>query len=182
MDSPRDIRFAVVTLSDKGAAGKRQDASGPLVRSILERELDGHCVAGILLPDERQDIERALVRLVDEERCDLIVTTGGTGFSPRDVTPEATRAVIDREAPGLAEAIRAAGLAHTPLAMLSRGVCGLRGSAIILNLSGSPRAVAEQLAVVAPVLRHAVRAATGNVEDCARLRELPPQNSERGAS
>jgi molybdopterin adenylyltransferase len=108
------------------------------------------------------------VRLADDDVVDLVLTTGGTGLSPRDTTPEATRAVIDREIPGIAEAIRAGGMQHTPRAMLSRGVAGLRGTTIIVNLSGSPRAVNEQLDVLLPVLEHAVEMASGVPSDCAR--------------
>ena len=161
-------RIAVVTLSDRGAAAEREDATGPLVRETLERALEGITVETCVLPDDAARISAALVRLCDEELCDLVVTAGGTGLSPRDVTPEATRAVIDREVPGIAEAIRAGGMAQTPRAMLSRALCGQRGSSLILNLSGSPRAAAEQLAIVSEVLPHALRTATGIPQDCAR--------------
>jgi molybdenum cofactor synthesis domain-containing protein len=162
------VRFAVLTLSDRGAAGERDDASGALACELLAGALGGPELARGLLPDEQPAIERELRRLADEEVCDLIVTTGGTGLSPRDVTPEATRAVIDREVPGVAEAMRAAGLAKTPRAMLSRGLCGLRGSTLIVNLSGSPRAVREQLEAILPALPHAVEVASGVPQDCAR--------------
>lgn len=162
-----DIRFAVITLSDKASTGARADKSGPLACRMIAEALHGDCAAACVLPDERELIERELIRLADEEKCHLIVTTGGTGFSPRDVTPEATRAVIDREAPGLAEAMRTGSGAHTRFAMLSRGVCGLRGSTIILNCSGSPRAVKEQLETVLPVLPHAIEAALGLSVECA---------------
>lgn len=164
------IRFGVVTLSDKAAAGQREDTSGPRIRRMLQELPGGACVAATVLPDERHLIEGMLIHLADIEGCDLIVTTGGTGFAPRDVTPEATRAVIDREAPGLAEAMRATGLAHTPLAMLSRGVCGLRGKTLIINCSGSPKAAAEQLEAVMPVLGHAITVARGRAIECASLR------------
>ena len=163
-------RYAVITLSDRGAAGKRgTDASGAEACSLLEQGLDnGHLLERVVLPDDRAAIERELVRLCDEEVTDLVVTTGGTGLSPRDVTPEATLAVIDRQIPGMAEAMRAAGLAFTPHAMLSRAVCGMRGQSIIVNLSGSPKAVREQLEVLLPVLPHAVQTASGVPMDCAR--------------
>lgn len=162
------VRYAVVTLSDSGAAGKREDASGALVCELLEGALTGRLVHKTILRDDRPAIERALVRLCDEELCDLIVTTGGTGLSPRDVTPEATAAVMDREIPGMAEAMRAVGLTHTPHAMLSRGICALRGTALMINLSGSPKAVREQLEVLLPALPHAVQTASGIPQDCAR--------------
>lgn len=164
------IRYAVVTLSDKGSRGERPDTSGPLAQSILQQNLpDAECVTLRLLPDEQHQIEAVLRELADEQDCQLIVTTGGTGFSPRDVTPEATRAVIHREAPGLAEAMRAAGLAVTPMAMASRAVCGLRNATLIINLSGSPKAVREQLAVVLPVLPHCIKVAQGEVSECAAI-------------
>jgi molybdenum cofactor synthesis domain-containing protein len=161
-------RYAVLTLSDRGAAGQRADAAGPVVTELLEAALDLECVAREIRPDDRQHIEQALVELCDERLCDLVVTTGGTGLSPRDVTPEATRAVIDREVPGMAEAMRAAGLRHTPRAMLSRGLCGQRGHSLIVNLSGSPKAVREQLEALVPALDHALETATGIPQDCAR--------------
>lgn len=162
------VRFAVLTLSDKGARGEREDTSGPLAVDLLSRALAGRLVAAEVLPDDRGAIERSLVRLADEEVCDLVVTTGGTGLSPRDVTPEATLAVCDRVVPGMAEAIRLAGLEHTPRAMLSRGVCALRGQTLVVNLSGSPKAVREQLEAVLPVLPHALATITGVPQECAR--------------
>ncbi len=161
-------RFAVLTLSDKGSRGEREDESGPLAVEILRACIDGILVESSMLPDDRQSIERKLADLCDDKICDLIVTTGGTGLSPRDVTPEATQAVCDRLIPGIAEAIRAAGLAYTPRAMLSRAVAGQRGQTIILNLSGSPKAVREQLNIISPVLLHALETATGIVMECAR--------------
>jgi molybdenum cofactor synthesis domain-containing protein len=160
-------RFAVLTASDRGASGERADAAGPLVAEILGGALDATCVATTLRPDDRAAIEAALIALCDEELCDLVVTTGGTGLSPRDVTPEATLAVVDRTIPGMAEAMRAAGLAHTPHAMLSRAVAGQRGHCIIVNLSGSPKAVREQLGALLPALPHALETVTGIPRDCA---------------
>jgi molybdenum cofactor synthesis domain-containing protein len=162
------VRYAVLTLSDRGAAGSREDRSGKEVSRLLDSALDGIRVARTILPDDQQAIESELVRLCDEEVCDLVVTTGGTGLSPRDVTPEATLAVIEREIPGMAEAVRAASLVHTARAMLSRGVSGLRGQTIIINLSGSPKAVQEQLQVLLPALPHAVETASGVPLSCAR--------------
>jgi len=162
-------RFAVVTLSDRSASGARPDASGALAASILAEALRAPPLATDVLPDDAGLLRRRLMELADEELCDLIVTTGGTGLSPRDVTPEATLAVIDRPVPGVAEAIRAGGLAKTPFAMLSRGVCGQRGSTLIVNLSGSPKAVREQLAILLPVLGHVLATASGVPQDCAAL-------------
>ncbi len=169
LDRPR---YAVVTLSDSRARAvskQKADAAGDAVCELLETGLPtGLQVGRRLLADDRKSIERELTRLCDEAVCDLVVTTGGTGLSPRDVTPEATLAVIDREIPGMAEAMRAAGMAKTPRAMLSRAVCGQRGSTIIVNLSGSPKAVREQLEVLLPALPHAIEVASGVPQDCAR--------------
>jgi molybdenum cofactor synthesis domain-containing protein len=160
------FRYAVVTLSDKGSAGIRKDASGPLIVELLQAAVPGDVVAQNLLPDDRDALRDLLVDLCDEQVCDLVITTGGTGLSPRDITPEVTRGVADRDVPGIAEAIRAAGMKHTPRAMLSRGTCVQRGHTLILNLSGSPKAVREQLSVVLPVLAHALETATGIPQEC----------------
>ncbi len=162
------VRYAVVTLSDRASAGHYADEAGPAIVSRLEAAVPAVRVAQQVLADDRDKLEAALVRLADGEVVDLILTTGGTGLSPRDVTPEATLSVIDREIPGIAEAIRAGGLQHTPRAMLSRGVAGLRRQTIIVNLSGSPRAVHEQLDVLLPVLPHAIEMASGVPADCAK--------------
>jgi len=161
-------RYAVLTISDRGAAGTREDSAGPLVAELLEGALRARRVAMEIRPDDQQAIEQALVDLCDRQLCDLVITTGGTGLSPRDVTPEATRAVMDREIPGMAEAMRAEGLRHTPRAMLSRAICGQRGHTMIVNLSGSPKAVREQLGALLGVLDHALQTATGIPQDCAR--------------
>ncbi len=159
------IRAAVLTLSDRGSAGLRQDESGKLIAQLLGGIDAGISHAGIL-PDERPLIASTLRKLADSGSIDLIVTTGGTGLSPRDVTPEATREVIDRELPGMAEAMRAAGLKQTPHAMLSRAIAGVRGRTLIINLPGSPRAVRENLSVVLPALAHAISKIQGDQEDC----------------
>jgi molybdenum cofactor synthesis domain-containing protein len=150
----------------------RADESGPLAASLLEEALGVPALSVDVLPDDVEQIKARLISLADDDLCDLIVTTGGTGLAPRDVTPEATLAVIDREVPGIAEAIRAGGLAKTPLAMLSRAVCGQRGRALVVNLSGSPKAVREQLAILLPVLPHILATASGVPQSCA---ELPPE-------
>jgi molybdenum cofactor synthesis domain-containing protein len=162
------VRFAVVTLSDRSAAGSRKDGAGPAVASTLEENLNGSLVASPVLADDRPTIEAELTRLCDDEVCDLIVTTGGTGLSPRDVTPDATLAIIDREVPGMAEMMRAGGMKHTPRAMLSRAVVGQRGQTLIVNLSGSPRAAREQLGILMEVLPHALETASGIPMDCGR--------------
>jgi molybdenum cofactor synthesis domain-containing protein len=165
------IRCAVLTVSDRSAAGEREDRSGPAVRHLLEERLGAFCVAAEVVADNHLEIADSLTRLADNEVIDLIVTSGGTGLSPRDVTPEATADVIDRKVPGMAEAIRAAGLTHTHHAMLSRAICGQRGDTLILNLSGSPKAAREQVEVVLPALPHAVSVISGVPQSCARGEE-----------
>jgi molybdenum cofactor synthesis domain-containing protein len=162
------FRFAVVTLSDRASEGTYEDTAGPKAIELLRAVVDADLVAKELLPDDRARLERALIRLADDEVVDLILTCGGTGLSPRDITPEATRAVIDREVPGIAEAVRAGGMRHTPRAMLSRGIAGQRGHTLIVNLSGSVRAVTEQLEILLPVIEHGLQMATGIPATCAR--------------
>ena len=150
------IRFGILTLSDRSSRGERADLSGPALANLIGGE--GWSVTKQeLLPDEETSIRKMLISWADSAEMDVILTTGGTGFSPRDVTPEATRAVIDREAPGLAEAMRAASLRVTPHAMLSRIVTGIRGKTLIINLPGNPKGAVENLQVVIPVLPHAVQ-------------------------
>ena len=158
---------AVVTVSDRCFQGLRPDEGGPLVAEMLTDA--GYTVTEtVLVPDEQPQIEAALIRLADEGDCPLIVTTGGTGFAPRDVTPEATLAVATRTAPGIAEAIRAESLKITPRAMLSRGASVLRNKTLIVNLPGSTKAVEEGLAVILPQLEHGLRILKGTAHDCAR--------------
>ena len=150
------IRFGILTLSDRSSRGERADSSGPALVHIIEAE--GWSVTKqSILPDEESAIREILIEWADRSEVDVILTTGGTGFSPRDVTPEATRAVIEREAPGLAEAMRAASLKITPHAMLSRVVTGIRKKTLIINLPGSPKGAVENLQVVLPVLSHAIQ-------------------------
>ncbi len=147
------MRAAVITVSDRVSRGEAEDLSGPLLAELLE-ELGFDVAPVVVTPDGELAVQGALVALVDE--VDLIATTGGTGFAPRDLTPEATRLVIDRPAPGLAEAMRAATFGVNPHGMLSRGVAGIAGQTLILNLPGSPKGVRESLSVVGPALRHGV--------------------------
>jgi molybdenum cofactor synthesis domain-containing protein len=149
------IRVGILTVSDRSSRGERADESGPFLRQMIERQ--GWTVEReSIVPDELVDIRAKLIEWADVARLDVILTTGGTGFAPRDVTPEATRAVIEREAPGLAEAMRAASLSQTPHAMLSRAVCGIRGRTLIVNLPGSPKAAHENLETILPALPHAI--------------------------
>jgi molybdenum cofactor synthesis domain-containing protein len=155
------IRAGVLTVSDRGYKGEYRDLSGPRIRELLIERLGAAVERESIVPDERSIIAGTLVRWADELGLDLVLTTGGTGFAPRDVTPEATRDVIQREAPGLAEAMRAASLQITPHAMLSRAVAGIRGATLIVNLPGSPKAVYENLETVLPALPHAIELLQG---------------------
>ena len=160
-------RAGIVTLSDKGAAGEREDKSGAVMKEILESA--GYEVVGrSLLPDEGEARKAELIRLSDQVQCDLVLTTGGTGFSRRDVTPEATMAVAERNAPGIAEAIRAYSMTVTKRAMLSRGVSVIRGGTLIINLPGSPKAVRESLEYVLDTLPHGLDILSGRGGECAR--------------
>lgn len=149
-------RVGILTISDRGARGERSDASGPLIRSMVIERLKWDVAIEQIVPDERSIIRDTLIAWCDDLHLNLILTTGGTGFAPRDVTPEATRDVIEREAPGLSEAMRADSLQKTPHAMLSRAVCGLRGHTLIVNLPGSPKAVRENLETILPAIPHAI--------------------------
>ncbi len=157
---------AVLTLSDKGAKGERKDESGPLIGKIINK-IGGKIVSYDILPDEKALIKKKLLSLCN--KVDLILTTGGTGLSERDVTPEATLEIITREIPGMAEAMRYKGLKKTPNAMISRAVAGVSGKTLIINLPGSPTAVKENLRVVLPVLSHAIEKIKGSKKECARI-------------
>ena len=160
------IKAAILTLSDKGSQGERVDLSGPaLVSWLSERSVEVVCVK--ILPDEADGISAQLIEWADAEICDVLLTTGGTGVSPRDVTPEATLKVLDREVPGIAEAMRANSIKITPRAMLSRAIAGVRRRTLILNLPGSPKGAIENLEAVWPAIPHAVKKIQGDMEDCA---------------
>jgi len=150
------IRFGILTISDRSSRGEREDLSGPALVRLIRAE-NWLVAKETILPDDESAIRETLIEWSDSDQFDIILTTGGTGFSPRDVTPEATRAVIDREAPGLAEAMRAESLKITPHAMLSRIVTGIRKRTLIINLPGSPKGAVENLQVVLPVLPHAIQ-------------------------
>lgn len=163
----RPWQSAVITLSDKGARGERMDESGPAIAGRL-KAAGYEVVEQLLIADDAEMLKKQLCRLADQRQLDLVLTTGGTGFSPRDVTPEATLAVAERSAPGIAEAIRAASLAVTSRAMLSRGAAVIRGKTLIINLPGSPKACMESMDVFLDVVPHGLELLRGEVSDCAR--------------
>ena len=158
-------RAVVVTISDKGSKGERQDTSGPRLRAMLEKDYEmGETV---IIPDERDLIAETIRTQIDEEGFDLVVTTGGTGVGPRDVTPEATRAVIEKDLPGFSEAMRMESYRITPFALISRALCGIRGQSIVINLPGSPKAAAECLSFVVRAIPHALEKVKGDPSECA---------------
>ena len=168
-DPERPFTAAWITLSDKGAAGERGDKSGPLIGEML-KEAGYQVIEGLLLPDEPQKLKTQLIRLADQRQVNVIFTTGGTGFSLRDQTPEATIAVCDRMAPGISEAVRAYSMTKTPSAMLSRAAAGIRKQTLIVNLPGSPKAVRECLEFLLPPLDHGLKILLGRDRECASRR------------
>ena len=157
----------ILTVSDKGSRGEREDLSGPVIRELISK-IGGEVRQYDIVPDEKEIIAKRLKEWADVLRLDLILTTGGTGLTPRDVTPEATREVIERPALGFSEAMRQEGLKKTPLSMLSRGISGVRARTLIINLPGSPRGVRESLEVILPALPHAIETLRGEAAECAR--------------
>jgi molybdopterin adenylyltransferase len=158
-------RAVVITISDKGSKGERQDTSGPRLREMLDQMYD---VGEILIvPDEMDLIAETIRTQIDQEGFDLVVTTGGTGVGPRDVTPEATRVVIEKDLPGFSEAMRMESYRITPFALISRAVCGIRGQSIVINLPGSPKAAVECLSFVMNSLPHALEKVKGDPSECA---------------
>ncbi len=162
------FQAVVLTVSDRCSRGESKDTAGPAVAKMLQEELGTHIYRTEVLPDEKPVIAQRLKHYCDGHSIDLVVTVGGTGFAPRDVTPEATREVSERLTPGLDEAMRAASLAKTPHAMLSRGTSGIRGSTLIINLPGSERAASENLEVILGALHHGLKKLRGDPEDCGR--------------
>lgn len=161
------FKVGIITASDKGFKGEREDKSGELIKEIMSS--NGYKVeTWNILPDERHEISKEIINMCDNLKLDLIFTTGGTGFSPRDWTPEATLDVIDRQAQGISEAMRYYSLQITPRAMLSRGVSGIRGETLIINLPGSPKAVKENLEFILPALQHGLEILKGIAGECAR--------------
>ncbi len=159
------MRVGVLTISDRGAKGGREDESGRLIKDMVS-QIHGHVERYEIVPDDEERIAARLKTWSDEDDLDLILTTGGTGFSPRDTTPEATLSVIERLAPGIAEAMRAEGLRKTPRAMLSRAVAGIRGRTLIINLPGSTKAVRESLSAILPALPHGIEIIRGQTGEC----------------
>ncbi len=167
------ISVGILTVSDRCYRGEAEDASSPMIGKWVAEELGGQVKRQDVVPDERDLIQETLISWSDEHELDLIVTTGGTGFALRDVTPEATRAIIEREVPGLAEAMRLEGIKKTPHAMLSRATAGIRGRTLIVNLPGSPKAVREGLEVILPALPHGIEILKG-VHGADRRHEYKP--------
>lgn len=166
------MRVAVLTISDRSARGEREDRSGPRIQEIALQQ-GWEVIASDIIADEQAEIEERLASWCDSGEIDLVLTTGGTGFSPRDLTPEATGNVVERLAPGLAEAMRARSMGKTPHAMLSRAVAGIRKRTLIVNLPGSPKAVAENLTVIIPALPHAIQLLRDDPE-AEQGHQLPP--------
>ena len=162
------VRVTILTASDRSARGDREDISGREIKRIALAE-GWDVLSYTIVPDDQKLLEKELIRLADDLKANLVFTTGGTGLAPRDCTPEATIAVIEKVVPGLAEAMRMVSLKKTPHAMLSRAVCGVRGRTLIINLPGSPKAVRECLEVILPAIPHAVALLDGGVSDCARM-------------
>jgi molybdenum cofactor synthesis domain-containing protein len=159
------FRLGILTISDKGSRGEREDVSGQAIRDSLSFLVDSYIAKYEVVPDERDVIADKLANWADEESVDIILTTGGTGLSQRDVTPEATMSILDKVVPGFAEAMRAKTFSSTPMSMLSRAVAGIRGKCLIINLPGSPKAVRECLSVVLPVIPHAMEIIRGEITE-----------------
>jgi len=158
-------KVAIITISDKGSKGQREDKSGPLLKKMLTSD-EFYVSFYKIIPDDLQQIKYCLKECCDQKEVSLVLTTGGTGLSPRDVTPEATRAVIEKEAPGFSEAIRIKGLSSTPFSIISRAISGIRKKTLIINLPGSPKGAKEGLSIILPALKHALAKLLGDTADC----------------
>jgi molybdenum cofactor synthesis domain-containing protein len=162
------MKVGILTVSDKGSKGEREDKSGKVIEEMMRKDLSVTEIEYDLVADEKDQISKKLIGMIDEMKCSLVITTGGTGLGARDVTPEATMEVIEKTVPGIAEAMRQASLAKTPRAMLSRAICGIRKKSLIVNLPGSPKAVRECLEVILPVLPHAVEVMLKGSAECGQ--------------
>ncbi len=172
------MRIGILTISDRAARGEYEDQSGPALREMVQKHFGEDVDLTHIVPDEFIEIKRALLKWCDDAKLDLILTTGGTGFAARDVTPEATRAVLEKEAPGLVQAMIAASLQKTPHAMLTRMAAGIRGQTLVVNLPGSPKAACENLAVILPALAHAIELLRGQPAE-HHVYENPIDEAER---
>jgi len=161
------FKVGIITSSDKGSTGEREDLSGPVIAELVSSK-GYEVISQVIVPDEKEELISAMINMSDELKVDLILTTGGTGFSKRDVTPEATKSICERDANGIAEAIRYYSLSITPRAMLSRAVSGIRGDTLIINLPGSPKAVKEALDYALDSIHHGLEILTNKTSDCAR--------------
>lgn len=157
-------KVAIITISDRGAKGERDDRSGPSIKELIKDYYDVEKM--VVIPDEEDVISETIKKLTDEEGFDLVITTGGTGISPRDVTPEATKKVIEKELPGFSEIMRVESYKITPYGIISRGICGTRGGSLIINLPGSPKAATECLSFILPALPHTLSKLKGSEEEC----------------
>jgi molybdopterin adenylyltransferase len=167
MGGVKMIKVAIITISDKGSRGEREDGTGPAISNVIENH--GYKIEYYkIIPDEMEHIERELIYICDELKVELVLTNGGTGFSERDVTPEATRNVIEKYVPGIGEVMRLRSLEITPKAMLSRAIAGIRKKTLIINLPGSPKGAVENLGFVMPALTHGIEILTGQASECAR--------------
>lgn len=171
------IKVGILVASDRSSRGERKDTSGVLLRALVEERLGAEVIAYRIVPDNKEIIQKVIVHMTDLFFCDLILTTGGTGLGPRDVTPEATKELIEKEIPGIQEAIRQQSMKKTKFAMLSRAVAGVRGKTLIINLPGSPNAVQEAFEVLEDILVHAVALIHGEVEDCSKALHLQHSHS-----
>ena len=162
------IKTGIITVSDKGSKGLRVDESGPALKEFIEANLNGKVTSMIIIPDEQDIIEKTLIYYADVLKLDLVLTTGGTGFAPRDITPEATTSILDKAVPGISEVIRAKSLTITPKAMLSRGISGIRKGTLIINLPGSPKGATESISFVADALPHGLDILKEEAKECAR--------------